>query len=281
MNIDSILDCLNHIGHYGHIVSTEEQLVLHSSLQILQNENHFRNVFLWGKILGADADYYISYGYVKDVLYGKIFYYSTNGVNWGLLPNPTKNGLSLTPLCTTRFQGDPALVIDVLIEKDETSLGEKLKTAQVRKLKEEDRLASLVTLVNTEAALAPRGVNFQRPDGVVVENLAFEGLSPLEARELSSYLHTRTPTQKYNTNLLTRDDYNYAVDFLDPLDIDIPEGSWIIQLEAGDSIVLLKSLYWPGLVFYHVLKTPKQGFAYIGNGKKCIDVPFMLNPFVL
>ncbi|XP_050302634.1 radial spoke head protein 9 homolog [Anthonomus grandis grandis] len=280
MNIESLLECLSTIGHYGHIVSTEEQIVLQNSLLILQNENHFRNVFLWGKILGADKDYYVAYGYVKDVLYGKIYYYSTNCVDWGLLPQPTKNGLLLTPLCTTRFQGDPALVIDVLIEKEETwFLEEKFKGPQLRKLKEEDRLAALVHLITKEAAVVPRGVNFQRPDGVVVENLSFEGLSALEAREISSFQHDRAATQKYNTNLLTRDDYNYAMDFLDPLDIDIPEGSWIIQIAAGETLVLLKCLFWPGLVFFHVLKTRKHGFVYIGNGKRCIDLPFMLSPF--
>ncbi|KAH1009437.1 hypothetical protein HUJ04_001792 [Dendroctonus ponderosae] len=271
MNANALLECLQSIGHFGHIVSTEEQIVLQNSLLVLQNENHFRNVFFWGKILGADKDYYVAYGYVKDALHGNIFYYSNNGINWGLLPQPTKNGLLLTPLCTTSLQGDPALIIDVLIEKDETSIEETLRAAQIRKLKEEDRLASLVRIICSEAAVAPRGVNFQRPDGVIVENLAFEGLSALEAREFSSFLHARPPTQKYNTNLLTRDDYNYAMDFLDPLDIDIPEGSWIIQILAGDSIVLLKSLFWPGLVFYHFLKTPRHGFVYIGNGKRAVQ----------
>ncbi|KAL1494608.1 hypothetical protein ABEB36_010180 [Hypothenemus hampei] len=279
MNIESILNCLNNIGHFGQIISTEEQLVLSNSLLILQNENHFRNIFLWGKILGAEKDYYVAYGYVKDALHGNIFYYSTNGINWGLLPQPTKNGLTLTPLCTTRFQGDPALVIDILIEKDEISLGESLRGPEVRKLKEEDRLASLVRIIMNEAAVVPRGVNYQRPDGVVVENLSFDGLSTLESREISSFLHNRAPTRKYNTNLLTRQDYNYAMDFLDPLDIDIPEGNWIIQIIEGDTLVLLKSLYWPGAIFYHFIKTPRHGFVYIGNGKKCIDLPFMLSPF--
>lgn len=280
MNVNEILDCLKSIVHFGQIISTEEQLVLQNSLLILQNENHFRNVFFWGKILGAEKDYFIAFGYVKDVLKGRIFYYSNNGINWGLLPQPTQNGLMLTPLCTTIFQGDPALVIDVLIEKGETSIKEKLRVPQIKKLKEEDRLASLISIINHEAIIIPRGAHFQRPDGVTVENLSFEGLSVLEAREIFSFLHDRDPIQKLNTNLLIRDDYNYAMDFLDPLDIDKPEGSWIIQISAGESIVLLKSLYWPGLIFYHFIKTPRYGFLYIGNGKRSIDIPFMLSPFV-
>lgn len=107
MDLNSILDCLHHVGHSGHVVSTEEQIVLHNSLLILQNENHFRNVFFWGKILGAERDYFVAYGYVKDALHGRVYYYSRNCVNWGLMPKPTKDGLLLTPLCTSRFQGLP------------------------------------------------------------------------------------------------------------------------------------------------------------------------------
>ncbi|XP_030766743.1 radial spoke head protein 9 homolog [Sitophilus oryzae] len=280
MNLDSIVECLNSISHTGHVISTEEQLILHNSLLILQNENHFRNVFFWGKILGAEKDYYVAYGYVKDALVGRIYYYSRNCVNWGLLPRPTKDGLLLTPLCTSKFQGDPALLTEVLIEKDETSLGEKFRTPQIRKLKEEDRLSSLVTILTNEATVIPRGALFRRPDGVVVENLSFEGLSIIESREIASFLHYRQPTQKYNTNLLARDDYNHAMDFLDPLDIDIPEGCWSLQLTSGNSIVILQSLYWPGFVFYHYMKTPKYGYVYIGHGKRCIDIPFMISPFI-
>lgn len=105
MNIKNILHSLDTSGHYGHVVSTEESIILYNSLLILQNENHFKNVFFWGKIYGTEKDYYLAYGYEKDILYGKVFYYSRNCLNWGLVPKPTQNGLLLTPLCTTTFQG--------------------------------------------------------------------------------------------------------------------------------------------------------------------------------
>ncbi|KAJ8934913.1 hypothetical protein NQ318_012463 [Aromia moschata] len=281
MNLNFVLDTLHTTGHFGHVISTEESLVLHNSLLILQNENHFRNVFFWGKIFGAEKDYYIAYGYTRDALHGRIYYYSSNCVRWGLLPQPTKNGLLLTPICSTKFQGDPALVIDVLIEKDETLICGKRKQPQIRKLKEEDRLASTVHLITNESAVIPRGSLFRRPDGVIVENLSFEGLTTLDAREISSFLHLRPPTQKFNTNLLIRDDYNYAMDFLDPLDIDIPEGCWMIQITTAEDLVILKSIYWPGMIFFHYLRSPRHGFVYFGHGKKCMDLPFMLSPFIL
>jgi radial spoke head protein 9 len=277
MNLDEVLDTLHLSEQSGHLISTEEGLVLNNSLLILQNENHFRKIFFWGRIFGTDNDYYVAYGYRSDAMHDRVFYYSTNCVNWGLLPLPTDYAKKLVPLCTARFQGDPALVLDVLLEKDEIAFGEPLTEPQVRKLKEEDRLSATIHLINHEVLVVPRGALYKRADGAIVESLAFEGLTPLEAREIKNFLHYRVPTQKWNTNLLTRDDYNFAMDFLDPLDVDIPEGCWLLNLTVSEDTVVLKSLYWPGMFFYHLLKTPRYGFVYFGNGIKCLDVPFFLN----
>lgn len=278
MELDSLLNTLETTGHSGQVLSTEEGIVLYNSLLLLQNENHFRKIYFWGRICGIDKDYFIAYGYVKDALIGRIFYYSTNCIDWGLLPHPTEKGKLLTPLCITKFQGDPALVTDVLLEKDETATGEILTASQLRQLKEEDRLSCTIYLINEEAVIVPRGALFKRPDGVSVENLSFQGLERLEAQEIKTYLHYRNPREKWNTNLLTRSDYNYAMDFLDTIDSDIPEGCWVIQTSAGGILSILKSLYWPGLVFYHKIGTPQYGYIYFGNGKRCLDIPFMLPP---
>ncbi|GJQ64872.1 hypothetical protein Trydic_g7046 [Trypoxylus dichotomus] len=279
MELDTLLNTIETTAHSGQVLSTEEGIVLYNSLLLLQNENHFRKIYFWGRICGIEKDYFIAYGYVKDALLGRIFYYSTNVIDWGLLPQPTEQGKLLTPLCITKFQGDPALVTDILLEKDEIATGEVLHAPQIRRLKEEDRLSCTVHLINEEAVIVPRGALFKRPDGVVVENLSFQGLERLEANEIKSYLHYRSPRAKWNTNLLTRSDYNYALDFLDPIDMDVPEGCWIIQLSAGGILTILKSLYWPGLVFYHKIDTPKYGYVYFGSGKKCLDIPFMLQIF--
>lgn len=280
MNIDSLLNSLELSEQCGHTLTTEEGIILHNSLLLLKNENHFRKIFFWGKIYGTDKDYYVAFGYTNDALKGKIFYYSTNCIDWGRLPLPTANGKLLTPLCRAKFQGDPAIVLDILLDPGSTYDGKLIKESQIKKLKEEDRLSATIFFIMEEVAIVPRGGFFKRPDGVVVENLSFEGLSALEAREFKSYLHNRLPTRKWNTNLLERDDYNYAMDFLDPLDIDIPEGCWTFQFANGGTLILLKSFYWPGMNFYHYLNTIKYGFVYIGHGKKSLDIPFLLNPFL-
>lgn len=279
MDLDSVLSSLETSGTFGHVITTEESMILHNSLLMLQNENHFRKIYFWGRIFGVEKDYYISYGYVKDALMGRVYYYSTNCMDWGLMPMPTEDAKLLTSLCTTKFQGDPALVIDILLEKDEIALGNPpLKASQVRRLKEEDRLSATVHTITYEAAAMPRGALFKRPDGVVVENLNFEGLTPLEAQEIKCFLHLRVPTQKWNSNLLTRRDYNYAMDFLDPCDMDIPQGCFSLQISLGGLLAIFKSLYWPGCICYHHIGTPKYGFVYFGHGKKVLDLPFMLRP---
>ncbi|EEB12068.1 protein C6orf206, putative [Pediculus humanus corporis] len=141
----------------------------------------------------------------------------------------------------------------------------------VFQLKEEDRLAATVELINNETVVVPRGVLLKESDGFVVMNGAYEGLSPEESDDLKSYVHYRKPVQNWNTNLLTRKDYNYALDFLDTIDLDIPKGCWSVQEQRGGKLYTLKNLYWPGFMAYHVPNTKNWGFLYAGNGRKDID----------
>nr|CAH7750884.1 unnamed protein product [Callosobruchus chinensis] len=62
------------------------------------------------------------------------------------------------------------------------------KTSRNSETERGDRLASTIFLITVEAAVVPRGALFRRPDGVIVENLSFEGLTTLDAREIGSFL---------------------------------------------------------------------------------------------
>lgn len=50
--------------------------VLYNSLIQLQSENHFESVYFWGRIVTLSNDYYIAYGYQKDPIKDRIFFYS-------------------------------------------------------------------------------------------------------------------------------------------------------------------------------------------------------------
>ena len=72
--------------------------------------------------------------------------------------------------------------------------------------------------------VVPRGAWFKNTNGDIIANISFEGLTYFESDNFNSYLHARLPQTKWNTNLLTRPDYNYAFDFLDTIDEDAPKG---------------------------------------------------------
>jgi len=67
-----------------------------------------------------------------------------------------------------------------------------------------------------------------------------------------------------------------AIDFLDVIESDIPKGSWSLQFERGNALVIIQSLNWLGMTFYHVPETNKFGSLYVGIGEKNFDIPFML-----
>ncbi|XP_034187436.2 radial spoke head protein 9 isoform X2 [Osmia lignaria lignaria] len=223
-----LLDSLDMLGYAGICVGTENSQLLKYSLLILQQENHFRKCYYWGQIYGVRSDYHIAYGFEKDCMNGQVYYYSTDGLNWLLLPKANKCARFLTPLAINKFEGDPSIVTNVYNVNPPFPPNEDPKKYYdgpiPKELKEEDRLAATVELIREDAAVVPRGAWFKCPDGDCIENLGFEGLTINDASYLKSYLHARPPQQKWNTNLLTRPDYNYALDFLDTIDLDVPPG---------------------------------------------------------
>ncbi|XP_015436949.1 PREDICTED: radial spoke head protein 9 homolog [Dufourea novaeangliae] len=275
-----LLESVDVLGYAGNCVGTEHSQLLQNSLIILQHENHFQKCYYWGKIYGIRNDYHIAYGFEKHCMDGQVYYYSTDALNWLLLPKANKCARFLTPLAINKFEGDPSIITNVYNVNPPFPPNDDPKKYYdgpiPKELKEEDRLAVTVDLIRENAAVIPRGAWFKCPNGDITENLSFEGLNSADATYLKSYLHARPPIQKWNTNLLTRPDYNYALDFLDTIDLDVPQGCWSLQLLQGKRLAILHSLYWPGMTFFHKLNTPHYGFLYFGHGKKNMDVVFMV-----
>ncbi len=67
-----------------------------------------------------------------------------------------------------------------------------------------------------------------------------------------------------------------GLDFLDTIADDTPYGVWNVQTSRGGAVVHLRSLLWPGFVFYHAVGTRKFGYLYWGSAEKNLDLPFML-----
>ncbi|XP_075210124.1 radial spoke head protein 9 [Lycorma delicatula] len=301
MNIEDMLIGFETLSRYGITLSSEKRLVIYNSLILIKNDSHFKDIFLWGIVRGLNADFYIAYGYQKDALIGRIFYYSTNCIDWFLLPEPKLDDMQFALRCSSKFQGDPSFAVQIepeemtketlmkIVMNEETEQELKPEEAEEAegegdgdaiksegKIKEEDRLAAVVYMINQEAFILPRGALYKRYDGVIIDNKAFEGLSFIEGDELRNYLHLRVPQEKWNTNMLTRNEYNCAIDFLDTIDADKPEGLWIMKTGSEKKILYLKHLLWQGYLFYHIMKTQTYGSFYSGDGRKNLDVPFMM-----
>ncbi|XP_059055560.1 radial spoke head protein 9 homolog [Achroia grisella] len=271
MNVHKLWEYKEYVNVNGVMLTSELISLLQNSLTLLQVENHFTHIQYWGQLYAADVDYHIAVGITNDAISDRKYFYTTNFKFWGLLPKPRKKYKLLSLLTTFPFRGDPSLKIKVLDESLEETSPERCQF-----MKEESRLAATISNICEEAEVCARGQLIKQPDGAIVISPNYCGLTSAEAKQLKSYLHIRPAQQRWNTNLLTRQDYNYSMDFLDSIDQDIPNGCWNLSLEQSDSVAYLKSLYWPGMMFFHKVGSPDAGFLYVGNGRKNLDVPFLL-----
>ncbi|XP_068632896.1 radial spoke head protein 9 homolog [Battus philenor] len=271
MNVHKLWDYREYIKVNGVMLTNELISLLETSLTLLQVENHFSTIQYWGQIYAMDKDYYIAVGINDDVLNDKKYFYTTDFNFWGLLPRAKKKYKFLSLLATVPFRGDIAEKIKVLDEALEINDPDRCRI-----MKEEKRLTATISNICEEAEICARGQLVKRSDGTAVISPNFYGLTASEAKLLKSYLHIRPAQHKWNTNLLTRADYNLSMDFLDSIDMDIPNGCWNLSLENVGTVAYLKSLYWPGMMYFHKIKTPDAGFLYVGNGRKNLDVPFLL-----
>lgn len=142
--------------------------------------------------------------------------------------------------------------------------------------KEEDRLAAVITNIESDALIVPRGAFVLQPTGEVVKNRLFDGLPVNEAAKFNNYLHFRKAINLEEKSALFRSNLDKAIDFLDPIDEDQPKGCWSLQFERGSALVLLRSLKWPGATFFHVPETGSYGSLYCGVAEENRDIPFML-----
>lgn len=281
MNSKHLRESIENISVLQGIRLTPEQLILiENSLIVLQNENKFRDIFYWGQINAIENDYFIVFGYEKDCLRRRKFFWSHNCCNWYLLP-PEK--IELNEICLiipTKFQGDPTWIESVNLKPemfyDSEEIIFKIKERKIQMIKEEDRLACIVGIITSDTAIIPRGCLYKRVDRSVIYNPAFQGLSRLEANDITNFQLYRLPKNDYNSNLLKRQDYNYPIDFFDTLDsLDLDEKCFSKIIDEHHNIIFMRSLEWLGMVFYHKLGTKNHGFIYNGDGKKNLDLLFM------
>ncbi|XP_004624169.1 radial spoke head protein 9 homolog isoform X1 [Octodon degus] len=277
MDSESLLLSLELAAGTGQGLSPDRRTALLTSLLLVKRDYRYERVLFWGRILGIVADYYIAQGLGEDQLAPRKTLYSLNCMEWSLLPPATEEMAAQMAVVKGRFMGDPSHEYEHTEFQRTTAEGEKtFEDDVVVQVKEETRLVSVIDQIDKAVAIIPRGALFKTPFGPVHVNRTFEGLPLSEARKLSSYFHFREPVDLKNRTLLEKADLDPSLDFLDSLENDIPKGSWSIQMERGNSLVVLRSLLWPGLTFFHTPRTRNHGYIYVGTGEKNMDLPFML-----
>ncbi|KAK9517591.1 hypothetical protein VZT92_022950 [Zoarces viviparus] len=256
----------------GITLSVEQRVALQTAMVLLKKNYKFHRVLFWGKILGIKKDYFIAQGRGEDEMQGKKYLYSFNCMDWFLLPLATDSMIKeVTKAAKSRFIGDPSAMEN---EPCNSSSESDCSWFQAT-VNEESRLAVTIHQIDEEASVVPRGAFVKNPHGLVQINRSFGGLSHSEARRLDNFLHF---SKAKNPKKTVREVgvVNETIDFLDVLMDDIPKGSWSLQLECASNVCVLRSLLWPGLTLFHVPMTPQHGYVYIGDGKKNLDLPFVL-----
>ncbi|KFP30227.1 Radial spoke head protein 9, partial [Colius striatus] len=235
----------------------------------------FQRVWFWGCIQGLHGTYYIAEGLGPDCAALRSRLYSFNCVEWYLLPPATEEMVAQAMQLVGRFQGDPSFEYELTVVNTEDAEG-LFEDGKEPVMKEEARLVATIEQIDRAVGIVPRGAFVKTPLGSVHENRNFEGLSLTEAKKLTSYFHFAEPVNLRKKTLLEKADLDPSTDFLDSLEHDIPQGSWTVQVEKGGTVVVLRSLLWLGLTFYHVPMTKQYGYIYFGTGEKNFDLPFML-----
>lgn len=267
---------IDYVGSSGVVLSSEQKATLQTSLCLLQNNTKCSKVYFWGRIRGVKDDYFIAQVVGDDELNDKKTYYSKDCVRWGLLTPATEESIKLAKVCKGRFTGDPSYEFEHTEIKKSGEGDDATEEEETITVKEEDRLSAVIAQIDSDAKIVPRGAYVRTPTGDVRSNRSFEGLTVSEAAKLCSYMHFRKAIKLEEKSLLQKANLDKAIDFLDPVDEDIPKGSWSLQFEQGSGKLSLRSLLWIGYIFYHVPGTRKFGSVYDGTGEKNRDLPFML-----
>ena len=144
------------------------------------------------------------------------------------------------------------------------------------RFREMHRLAHVCGVIDHDAAVLPRGAFVVDASHAVGKSKGYEGLSYEAAGSLSNFYHFRAPESARTKAALAKPGLVRPSDFMDPIEEDQPNGVWALAYDPSSTAVTLRSLYWPGYFFFHVIETPEYGGVYFGDGLPNRDIALML-----
>ncbi|KAI5076795.1 hypothetical protein GOP47_0008860 [Adiantum capillus-veneris] len=299
----------------GVLVPSEQRAALGRSLLVKQQEARLSALAFWGRILTSTGhDYLLARGCnsisPSSLHFDTHYYYRQDGVKWMDLQALTDDTYEACKSIRGCFTGEPSHIYSVKLaapsqnEQDVNAVGEEMagaKSQQERQMdatKEEagqedveirqddeqdaeetkdddhsemgasklgpgfrtleigelDRVSALMRQVDYDCGVVPKGAYIYNSKKELVKNVHFPGVKFLQ--NLDSFVHL---FQKYEDT---------------PLSDDV-RGSWSFEHIPFEGVVL-RSLWWPGYVFYYTTQTKDFGSLYFGMGEKNVDLPFMI-----
>ena len=268
----------------GVCLSLEERIKLLTMLDQLKSDIKCDEMQFWGKILGAEKDYYISkalyYKGFQNFPKKKYFFCSSSNFIFSELPDIQPHHIDNFYKFNTYFIGNP----DIILEKYESEqnqnldevIGDKFKPKLKKKnMTETDRLSFVVRTIDHDTSVVPVGGFKMLPINELRRNDLFEGLSSEDLDKKEKYVHLRTVENQEKKDKIAMGKAVFDFDFLDSIADDPIKDSWSIHVDSTKTISSLRNLIWPGYFAYHKANTDEFSGIYIGYGIKNIDIPFM------
>ena len=267
MNISNdLIDQLSVItATTGLTLSIPERIQLETTLDQLRQDIKCDEIYFWGKILGAEKDYYIAMAvYFKSHKYfpSKHFYFTQSTTfSFSELPQIHKHHLPFFGKHNSYFIGNPDIILEKFASKE-------------KNLTEGDRLSYVVRKIDSETSIVPVGSVKLLPNKELRLNDNFEGLTKEEVADLNMFCHFRKIRTQDKVESVLTGKAVFEFDFLDSVDNHV---YWSLQVDEGTGTVAnIRSLVWPGYYFYHVANTKRYGGVYYGYGIKNEDINFLI-----
>ena len=268
----------------GVCLSLEERIKLLTMLDQLKSDIKCDEMQFWGKILGAEKDYYISKAlFYKGFQYfpkKKYFFCSSSNFIFSELPDIQPHHIDNFSKFNTYFVGNPDIILEKYESEQNQNLDEVIGDTFKPKLKkknmtETDRLSFVVRTIDHDTSVVPVGGFKMLPINELRRNDLFEGLSSEDLDKKEKYAHFRPVENQEKKDKIAMGKAVFDFDFLDSIADDPIKDSWTIHTDSTKTICSLRNLIWPGYFAYHKANTDEFGGVYIGYGIKNIDIPFM------
>ena len=180
-------------------ISIEEQIKLKTTLDQLKCDIKADEMLFWGKVLGAEKDYYIALAvFYKGYKFPKKKFYfcSSSNFSFSELPEIQKHHLKEFSKFNTYFIGNPDIILQKFSNNNKINIDEQIgdtfkPNLKLKNLTESDRLSFVVRTIEHDTSIVPLGAFKMLPINEIRRNDLFEGLSSDELGKIDNFFHFR------------------------------------------------------------------------------------------